>query len=76
MVLSKKLSETIKSWIELDQENINLRETGYTLYRIPESWKSNQKVEALKFIGNFKDCFETDKVKQKFDDLFLKCYPS
>ncbi|RWX46880.1 hypothetical protein H206_03511 [Candidatus Electrothrix aarhusensis] len=68
----KKISDSIKSWIELDQENINLKETGYTLYRIPESWKTNEKVEALKFNGNFKDSFETPEIKHKFYDLFFK----
>lgn len=66
------ISRTMKSWIELDQENLDLKSTGYTVYRIPETWRANTPVNALKFSGNFKDSFENPDAKHKFNDLFPK----
>lgn len=66
------ISNTLKSWVELDQENISLKETGFTMYRVPASWTPNEPVKALKFIGNFKDSLINKEVRTKFDDLFLK----
>lgn len=66
------IANTLKSWVELDQENIGLKETGFTLYRVPASWTPNEPVKALSFIGNFKDCLINKDVRTKFDDLFLK----
>lgn len=66
------VAEAIKSWVELDQENIGLKETGFTLYRVPASWKSNQSILPLAFVGNFKDSLASKEIQGKFDDLFLK----
>jgi len=67
-----EISNTLMSWIELDQENIDLKATGYTMYRIPETWNINEPVKALKFIGNFKDSLTNITIRRKFDDLFFK----
>lgn len=72
VAFNKQICKTIKSWVELDQENIDLKETGFTMYRIPEKWKVNSPVEALKFIGNFKDSQVDNKTQRKFNNLFLK----
>lgn len=66
------IAKAMKSWVELDQENISLKETGFTLYRIPASWKSNQAIIPLTFVGNFKDSLASKEIQGKFDDLFLK----
>ncbi len=66
------IAETIKSWVELDQENLGLKETGFTMYRVPTSWSANQPVLPLTFVGNFKDSLTSKEVQQKFDNLFLK----
>jgi hypothetical protein len=67
-----EITNTLRSWVELDQENIDLKSTGYTMFRIPVKWETNKPVQALKFIGNFKDCFANDKTKNRFNELFLK----
>ena len=67
-----KTKLTLKSWIEVNQENINLKGTGYSLYRVPETWETNKPIQPLKFVGNFKDTFINQGAKQKFDDLFFK----
>lgn len=66
------IAKTIKSWIELDQENIGLKETGFTMYRVPDSWNANEPILPLKFVGNFKDSVTNKVVQEKFDNLFLK----
>lgn len=66
------IANTIKSWVELDQENIGLKETGFTMYRVPASWTPNKPVEALSFVGNFKDNLVNKEARTKFDNLFLK----
>lgn len=68
----EKLSQTLESWILLDQENIDLKSTGYTMYRIPENWETNAPILAKKFIGNFKDSQNNAIEQTKFQDLFLK----
>ncbi len=68
----EKTSQTLKSWIELDQENIDLKSTGFSLYRIPETWQTNMPVLAKKFIGNFKDSQKNKAEETKFNELFLK----
>ena len=68
----EKISQTLKSWIELDQENIDLKSTGFSLYRIPETWKTNMPVIAKKFTGNFKDYQKNKEEETKFNELFLK----
>lgn len=67
-----EICNTLKSWIELDQENIDLKSTGYTLYRIPDNWKTNTPVEALSFKGNFKDTFKNAGTQSKFYSLLFK----
>lgn len=68
----RRTTETIESWIKLDQENIDLKSTGINLYRIPEKWDTNSPVLAKKFVGNFKDSQAIPSEKLKFNDLFLK----
>ncbi len=70
--INTSIAATLKSWVELDQENISLKETGFTTYRVPASWTTNKPVEALTFVGNFKDSLVNKEVRQKFDNLFLK----
>ena len=69
---SRACCETLRSWIELDQENIDIKSTGYTGYRIPEKWKTNEPVIALKLIGNFKDSFGSHAARIRFNDVFFK----
>lgn len=66
------ITATIRSWIELDQENLGLRDTGFTMYRAPTSWSMNQPILPLSFVGNFKDSLINKEIQQKFDDVFLK----
>ena len=65
-----KIKLTLKSWIEVDQENINLKGTG--CYRVPESWETNKPIQPLKIVGNFKDLLINPDAKQRFDDLFFR----
>lgn len=69
---NKKLSKVLKSWIEVDQENIDLKSTGFTLFRTANSWQTNECCEALTIKGNFKESFENENNKKKFDDVFSK----
>lgn len=67
-----KLSDTIKSWIELDQENIDLKSTGVTMFKVPKLWKTNIPMKPSEFKGNFKDNLSNTKEKDKFNDLLFK----
>ena len=71
-VFQSQLSDTLKSWIELDQENIALKSTGFTIYRVPDPWQTNKEVIALSMKGNFKDSMQDTNTSIKFHDLFMK----
>lgn len=65
-----KARAIMKAWIELDQENINLKSIGLNLIRVPELYKTNEVFqEPKKFIGNFKISF---KHQNNFFDMFCR----
>jgi hypothetical protein len=64
---------TLKAWVGLDQENIEGRKTGFTMYRHPNHYKINSpKISALSFTGNFKDHECNLDVKSNYYDLLFK----
>lgn len=69
---NKEICDTLKSWIELDQENIELKSTGLSLYRLPLEWKTNNPVKKFQFKGNFKDTFENDNPSSQYFELICK----
>lgn len=68
----ERLTETLRSWVRLDQENIDLRKTGVTMLRVPNNWTTNQPVQALTLSGNFKHGLIRDEIGARFNDLLLK----
>jgi hypothetical protein len=63
----------LKYWVELDQESIEQKAIGLTLFKVPESYTSNQLPDvSKKFIGNFKDILTTTHQEHKFYDMFFR----
>ncbi len=68
-----KAKEILKYWVELDQESINQKPIGLTLFRVPESYESNRLPDVpKKFIGNFKDINRTNQHEHQFYDMFFR----
>lgn len=63
---------SLRSWIELDQGNIDLKSTGITVYRIPDPWKANTEVISLRIGGSYRDYLLNNDTSMKFNDLFMK----
>jgi hypothetical protein len=60
----------MKAWIELDQENINLKSVGLNSFRVPELFRTNEVFQVPKrFIGNFKI---SAKYQNNFFDIFCR----
>lgn len=63
----------LKFWVELDQESISQKPMGLTLFRIPESYETNQLPDVpKKFIGNFRDIRTTRKQELQYYDTFFR----
>ncbi len=67
------LTSIMKSWIGIDQENINLKNSGFTLFRLPKSYKTNEVLEpVLSFTGNFKNSLVNEMQQINFQDNLFK----
>ena len=65
-----KAKKILKAWIELDQENIDQKAMGLSLFRVPEQYCTNELFEEAKsFIGNFK---LNPSQRQQFYDIFFR----
>jgi hypothetical protein len=65
--------KTLKSWIQLDQENIDGRKTGFTLYRHPLKYLTNKPLSDVRsFAGNFKDAESNPTTRRMYFDLLFK----
>jgi hypothetical protein len=62
--------ELLKLWIEMDQENLDVKSIGLNCFQILSKYETNKKIEYYRtFEANFK--FE-DEHQQKFNDIFLR----
>lgn len=72
-VLVKKGRDVLSGWVRLDQENINLRSTGFTMFRYPQAYSSNQPLDGLsKFEGTFRKLASDDPRNIKFHDVLFR----
>lgn len=63
----------LSGWVRLDQENINLRSTGFTMFRYPQAYKSNQPLNGIsKFEGTFRKLALDDPRNIKFYDVLFR----
>jgi hypothetical protein len=64
---------TLAAWVRLDQENIDGRKTGFTMYRHPARYSTNDpNLSAMSFTGNFKDHEWNLSVRRNYYDVLLK----
>lgn len=71
--LIRHMRDVLKSWILLDQANIDLRNIGGSLYMSPASYETNSKVAApFTFSGNFLSSFSDELLKTKFHDMLFR----
>jgi len=65
--------ETVRSWVEIERENIGLKLVGSTLFRYPEAYKTNVPVVGAKsFIGNVFDTDKSAEHRAAFYDVLLR----
>ena len=63
----------LRFWIELDQENIESKGFGLTLFRVPETYATNRHLDfAKRFVGNFKDIYNDTQQETQFYDRFFR----
>lgn len=64
---------TLKSWVMLDQENIDLRSTGFRTFRFPQSYETNVPLNGLsRFLGTFYKLEQHDQRNVKFHDVLFR----
>ena len=68
-----KSRELLKSWVRLDQENINFRSVGFTMFRYPDKYKSNQDFSRKsKLVGTFRELDVIDQRNINFHDALFR----
>ena len=66
-------AQILKFWLELDQESIEQKAIGLTVFRVPASYVSNRLPEIpLNFTGNFKDILVNKDKAIRFYDMFFR----
>lgn len=65
--------DILSGWVRLDQENISLRSTGFTMFRYPQTYNSNQPLDGIsKFEGTFRKLASNDPRNIKFHDVLFR----
>lgn len=65
--------DVLAGWVRLDQENISLRSTGFTMFRYPQAYTSNEPLDGLsKFEGTFRKLELDDPRNIKFHDVLFR----
>jgi len=65
--------DVLAGWVRLDQENISLRSTGFTMFRYPQAYSPNQPLDGLsKFEGTFRILAANDPRNIKFHDVLFR----
>jgi len=68
----KSAKSVLRSWIALDQENIDAKITGMTLFGFPSSYKTNSPAKVDAISGNFKIEFTSDAKHVAASNAFIK----